>query len=206
MKKVVGVVRAGLLAALALQVALQGHAATTGALRLLQQLPAPGSVEVPLSGLVSLIFDRPVVPLARLGAGPIAATITPPIAGQQRWLGTTTWAVVPAHGLAPATTYTVRLNSRLRALDGAAPGAAIWRFTTLRPAVSGVFPNAGATGLLPRVPVDIRFNLPVVRALAEAHFHLRLGAHGAPLDGAFSWRNATTMRFPPALPLPRGRW
>src|ERR671937_225651 len=109
MKALVRALRAALLIMLVTPLALAG-AAPAASLQVLRLLPAPGSTEVPLSGLVTAIFDRPVVPLARLGAGPAAATVTPPVAGQQRWLGTTTWAIVPAHGLAAATTYTLRLK------------------------------------------------------------------------------------------------
>src|SRR5918912_1190443 len=175
MKALVRALRGALLMALVTPLALAG-AAPPASLQVLRLLPAPGSAEVPLSGLVTAIFDRPVVPLERLGAGPAAATITPPVAGQQRWLGTTTWAIVPAHGLAPATTYTLRLNPEVRAVDGtmlAAP-ATPWQFTTLRPAVAGVVPANGATGRLPHTPIELRFNLPVVRASAQAHFSLRL--------------------------------
>ena len=175
MKALAPALRGVLLMVLVMPLALAGTA-PRASLQVLRLLPAPGSTEVPLSGLVTAIFDRPVVPLARLGAGPAAATITPPVAGRQRWLGTTTWAIVPAHGLAPATTYTLRLNPDLRAVDGttlAAPATA-WRFTTLRPAVAGVVPANGATGRLPRVPIELIFNLPVVQASAQAHFSLRL--------------------------------
>src|SRR5205823_9416514 len=119
---------------------------------------------------------------------------------------TTTRATVPGLGLAPATTYTVRLNSDLRPVDGttlAAP-ATSWRFTTLRPAVAGVVPANGATGRLPRVPIEVTFNLPVVHASAQAHFSLRLRPGGAALPGTFSWLNARTMRFTPSVPFLRG--
>ncbi|HKC75488.1 MAG TPA: Ig-like domain-containing protein, partial [Chloroflexota bacterium] len=205
MKALVWALRGALLIVLVTPLALVG-AAPPASLQVLRLLPAPGSTEVPLNGLVTAIFDRPVVPLARLGAGPAAATITPPMAGQQRWLGTTMWAIVPAHGLAPATTYTLRLNPEVRAVDGttlAAP-ATPWQFTTLRPAVAGVLPANGATGRLPHTPIELLFNLPVVRASAQAHFSLRLRPGGAALPGAFSWPNARTMRFTPSVPLPRG--
>src|ERR671938_1789188 len=147
MKALVWALRGALLIVLVMPQALAG-AAPPASLQVLQLLPAPGSPEVPLNGLVTAIFDRPVVPLARLGAGPAASTIIPPVAGRQRWLGTTTWAIVPAHGLAPATTYPLRLNPEVRAVDGTtlAPPATPWQLTTLRPAVAGVVPANGATG------------------------------------------------------------
>src|SRR2546423_2506018 len=205
MKALVWALRGALLIVLVTPLALVG-AAPPASLQVLRLLPAPGSTEVPLNGLVTAIFDRPVVPLARLGAGPAAATITPPMAGQQRWLGTTMWAIVPAHGLAPAAPYPLRLNPGGRAVDGPPPAAPAtpWQFTTLRPAVAGVLPANGATGRLPHTPIELLFNLPVVRASAQAHFSLRLRPGGAALPGAFSWPNARTMRFTPSVPLPRG--
>lgn len=197
--------RAALAMAMLSQLGAVSATPPRAALHVARVLPAPGSSEVPPSGLVTVIFDRPVVPLARLGSGPPAATISPPVAGQQRWLGTDTWAIIPSKGLAPATTYTLRLNPALRATDGTTlPGPRSWQFTTLRAAVAKVVPADNARYMLPRVPIDVVFNVPVVHASAQSHFSLRLSAGGAPVAGRFTWRDASTMRFIPSAPLPRG--
>jgi len=195
-----------LLLLVALPMVSSGASSSPSLLRVVRFVPAPGSAAVSPDGIVTVYFDRPVVSLARLGSGPAAATVSPPIPGQQRWLGTSTWTILPAHGLAPATTYSLQLNPTLHAIDGSAlAGSGPVQFTTLRPAVESITPTNGLQGVLPRAPVVVSFNVPVVHASAQAHFSLKLGQSAGPLPGSFSWRSDGAMQFTPASPLPRGQ-
>src|SRR5579871_4022847 len=55
--------------------------------------PAAGAMDVPASGFISLTFDRPVVTLADVGVAGAkpAATISPTVGGQGRWINTNIW-------------------------------------------------------------------------------------------------------------------
>ncbi len=206
MKKVVPAVLRGLILLLVLApLSPSGAAAPPVGLHALRVTPAPGALGVSPNSLVTVFFDRPVVSLARLGAGPAALTVSPPIPGAGRWLGTSTYSILPAAGLAPATTYVLTLNPALQGLDGSSLGGATrsWQFTTRRAAVSTVSPANGSKGVLPRAPIDITFGVPVVKASAQAHIMLAaLG--GGPLAGTFRWLSDRTVRFTPAQSLARG--
>lgn len=205
MKKVFPAVLRGLILLLVLAPLSPSSAASPPVgLHAVRLVPAPGMLGVARSSLVTVFFDRAVVPLARLGSGPAAVTVSPPIPGSGRWLGTSTYSILPAAGLAPATTYVLTLNPALRGLDGSSlAGPRSWQFTTQRAAVSAITPTNGLKGVLPQAPIDITFVVPVVRASAEAHIML-VAANGSLIAGTFHWLSSQTVRFTPAHVLARG--
>src|SRR4051794_22502637 len=69
------------------------HATTRAALRILSSTPAAGATEVPATGFISITFDRPMVTLNDVGVAGAhaAATISPAVHGEGRWISTATW-------------------------------------------------------------------------------------------------------------------
>ncbi len=141
----------------------------------------PEGEDVPAGRQVVIQFNRPVVSLGRMErpAGQVPVTITPALRCQWRWLNTSALAcqLGEREAMAPATVYTVRVGTGLRAEDGGALAAPVERrFVTERPRVEWVsFERWQA----PTVPVlRARFNLPVTRESVERALSLALPQHG----------------------------
>jgi len=88
----------------------------------------------------SITFDRPVVPLAtpeELRRLPPPATINPKVAGEWRWLGSSTVEFVPEKPLPLSTAFEVTVAANLVATDGAElPDDVKFTFETDRPRVA----------------------------------------------------------------------
>jgi uncharacterized protein YfaS (alpha-2-macroglobulin family) len=111
----------------------------------------------------TLTFNKPVVPLGAVAAAlPPPAVIEPAVDGSWRWVGSTTAEFVPRAPLPWASTFVVRVDPTLKALDGQGQAApASFTFTTLRPAVVDVEPTRGWAWVDPDKPLKVTFNQPV---------------------------------------------
>lgn len=113
----------------------------------------------------SVTFDRPVVPLAtpeELERLPAPASISPPVPGEWRWLGSSTVEFVPAAPLPAATAYTVTVSGGLAALDGARlPRDFTFDFETERAVVRAVSPRDGWRWVERRQTFSLVFSQPV---------------------------------------------
>ncbi|MGQ9852420.1 MAG: alpha-2-macroglobulin family protein [Candidatus Oleimicrobiaceae bacterium] len=113
---------------------------------------------------IVVTFNQPMVPLQELGAvateGPLS--VTPPVAGGYRWLGTTSLAFVPKDSLPYATRFSVRVPAGLTSVSGA-PRAqdVLWDFETPRPQLKYVQPEDGATGVDVMEGVVLYFTVPM---------------------------------------------
>lgn len=139
-------------------------------------LPSPGSVGVPVDAEITIVFDRPMVPLTQVqGAlskvlfSDASVSITPAVSGAWRWMGTSTATFRPSKPLLRATKYSVSVPAGIRTLSGDRIEAETqWSFETERPRVLSITPESGSKSAGPTTTVSIRFNQPVQRAkLAE---------------------------------------
>jgi alpha-2-macroglobulin len=113
---------------------------TTDALVVGQVFPADGADTVDIKSAITVIFNKPVVPLMSLAdqaklPGPIA--ITPPVTGRGEWVSSSVYVYQPASGLSSGTAYRVSVHNSLRDLTGSSleQGYA-WGFSTGSPRVS----------------------------------------------------------------------
>ncbi len=126
----------------------------------------------------TITFSKPVMAVGTVeheqAQAPVAS-ITPPLAGEWKWLGSASVEFVPK-GLVPyATTFQVQVAAGLVALDGtklAAPYS--FSFTTPRPDLQGEVPSAGFRWLKP----DAVFTLVINQPVQELAKHVRLVAGG----------------------------
>jgi uncharacterized protein YfaS (alpha-2-macroglobulin family) len=129
----------------------------------------------------TVTFDRPVAPMAtveELKKLPAPAAIEPAVAGEWRWLGSSTVEFVPEKPLPLATEYRVTVRAGLQALDGSALLEAMtFAFETQRPSVQAVTPRAGWRWVERRQRFTITFDQPV----AGLEDGLQLRANGAPV-------------------------
>lgn len=124
----------------------------------------------------AVTFNRPVVALGTVEAGapPTPISITPPLPGEWRWLGSASVEFQPS-GLVPyATRFTVTVQKGLRALDGATLAEPYtFEFETPRPEVQDLDVE-GSRWVRPDQVVKVLLNQPV----AEPERHLALLVNG----------------------------
>ncbi len=169
-----------------------------GALAVSNTIPAAGASEVEVRQTLTVIFNRPIVPLTTLDQMdnlPVPLNISPAIEGTGQWLNTSVYLFTPSTYWAGGTTYTVTVDNSLAALDGATMDAPYtFSFTTLMPAVVETRPAPDtfeAQGL--EIPIQLTFNQPIDRASFEANFTLSIdGVADLPINGTFEWNDDST--------------
>ncbi len=129
-------------------------------------IPPPDSANVPNDADITIVFDRPIVPLTqvqgasaekRFSGWPV--TITPSIKGRWRWLGTTTATFEPEKSLALATKYTVSVPAGIQTVSGDTTEKDFsWSFETVRPIVRSTEPFEASASAGPGSKIQIMFN------------------------------------------------
>ncbi|MCA0455767.1 MAG: Ig-like domain-containing protein [Chloroflexi bacterium] len=174
-----------------------------GYLEVTDVLPKDGSFDIATDAAITVIFNRPVVPLVsseEAAALPSPITISPAVEGTGEWLNTAIYVFHPEPGFAGGSQYTVTVNPDLTAQDGATLEALYsWSFSTVEPMVVEVNPQAQATGILLTDSVQVKFNQAVDHTSAEAAFSLTDTDTNTAVDGTFEWaEDSTGFRFIPA--------
>jgi alpha-2-macroglobulin len=179
--------------------AFQFRFATAGFLEVGQVIPANGAQDVQAGAAITVLFNRPVVPLTvveQQGNAPQPLSFTPAIQGKGEWLNTAIYVFHPDAPLAGGTTYTGRVAAGLVAVDGSPlPSEYSWSFATARPQVLAVTPQEGATVVPIETPITLQFNQPIDEAGARAAFHLR-ASDGSDVPGALQMLGETLLFTP----------
>jgi hypothetical protein len=165
---------------------------TVGYLAVSEVQPAPTSEDIDPHTAVTVIFNRPVVPLTALSRQdelPDPLTFLPSVQGEGEWLNTSIYRFQPTEGFQPATVYKARIAAGLEdTMDGILEEDYTWVFTTLRPAVWAWHPRTNAEHVAPGAHISVTFNQPMDHAATEAAFSLKVG--GQPIAGTFRWADA----------------
>jgi uncharacterized protein YfaS (alpha-2-macroglobulin family) len=169
--------------------------------------PADGSEETDPDGNITVIFNRPVVPLT--GASeqadlPQPLTFAPAVGGQGRWISTSVYQFTPAAPLAGATTYEVTVAALTDVSGDAASEPYTFAFSTAAPTVLGATP-AGIF-VNPDAAVRVTFSQPMDPSSTEAAFSVTpINPAGESVAGATTWNiTNTTLIFTPTAPLDYG--
>ncbi len=154
---------------------------TIGDLLVDQIIPEDGTSNVQTDGAVTVVFNRPVVPLTSSGQQanlPQPLIIDPAVEGEGTWVSTSIYRFEPGpEGFAGGTTYQVTIEEGLSDVTGAVlPDTVSWRFTTQNPAVLLVSPPHESTLVSPTRPISITFNMPMDRASTESAITLNPAA------------------------------
>ncbi|MFB0537277.1 MAG: Ig-like domain-containing protein [Anaerolineae bacterium] len=178
------------------------HFTTVGYLEVTQVIPAPDSQDVEADSTITVMFNRPVVPLTTLEQQedlPQPVTFDPPVEGSGEWLNTSIYVFTPDGPLAGGTRYTARVKAGLTDTTGGLLEEDYqWSFSTQPPAVVWTTPDDGATLVAPTTEVRIAFNQPVDCQSAEDAFSLQAkGLLGREIKGTFEC-SADTLVFTPA--------
>ena len=174
---------------------------TVGFLEVTQVLPAADTIGVEVGSAITVLFNRPVVPLTTLaeqGDLPNPLVLDPPVNGTAEWLNTSIFIFRPEVALAGGTEYIARVDSGLMDTTGGLLQEDFkWSFTTLSPQVIEASPFFDAGNIPLEVPISILFNQPMDRTTTQAAFSL-LSERGEPVTGIFEWaENDTSLTFTP---------
>ncbi len=169
---------------------------TTGYLTVSDVLPADEATEIAPDSTITIIFNRPVVPLVIAEDSstlPSPITITPPVDGTGEWINTSIYMFKPDIALAGGTSYTVSTVPDLAATDGAVlQTPETWSFTTAQPQVTEVMPQDLSSDIPLGQMLQVKFNQPMDRASAEANFYVRGQGQSGSVSGSFQWADDST--------------
>ena len=155
--------------------------------------PSDGAEDVDANNPITVIFNRPVVPLTGVDEQanlPQPLDFDPFFEGQGQWISTSVYQFVPAVPLAAATTFNVTV-APMTAIDGSAMSEPYtFSFTTSTPIVLGAKP----AGILvpPDEPVVVTFSQPMDRASTQDAFSL-WNETAPSVEGTFAWNDASTV-------------
>ncbi len=161
---------------------------TIGKLAVAQTIPADGAQDVAADATITVLFNRPVVPLTMLDAQadlPAPVTFNPPIPGRGQWLNTSIYVWQPSAPLQAGTIYEGRVVAGLKDTAGALlEGDYVWTFSVAAPAVKSIVPSNGARNIGLRDPISVTFSQKMDRASAQAAFVIE-----PPVRGRFRWED-----------------
>ncbi|NJL94281.1 MAG: Ig-like domain-containing protein [Anaerolineae bacterium] len=155
---------------------------TVGYLEVVEVLPSADQEGVETDTPITVIFNRPVVPLVSiedLEALPNPLNIEPPIPGTGEWLNTSIYLFRPEGGLLGGRQHTITVEAGLQSLDGATlPEDFSWSFTTLPPAIAELNPRNGSVDIALEPEIKVYFTQPMDPATTDPAFSLtnRAGA------------------------------
>jgi hypothetical protein len=163
---------------------------TVGYLEVSQVLPAPDTQDAETSALVTVLFNRPVVPLTTIGDQanlPNPITIEPAVKGTGEWLNTSIYVFRADPAFDAGTTYTVKVLAGLTdTTGGTLKDDYVWSFHTVPPAVLFSSINHDDTNVSIEPVIDVTFNQRMDHTSAEAAFRLT-DAAGNNVTGQFAW-------------------
>ncbi|MGC9396859.1 MAG: Ig-like domain-containing protein, partial [Anaerolineae bacterium] len=183
---------------------------TVGHLVVSEVQPAPDSENVAPDTSVTVVFNRPVVPLTAIddqASLPNPLTFTPPVQGTGEWLNTSIYRFHPEGGFLPATQYTARVAGLSDTFGAPLAEDYTWTFTTQRPLALKRTPGTNDEHVAPTAVISVTFNQPMDHASVEAAFTLNINRQQ--VAGTFRWAGGETavaeetMVFVPAGALPR---
>ncbi len=138
--------------------------AAQGSLEVTQTIPDRDAAEVQPDTIVTVMFNRPVIPLGSVAQTAeflnknTAISFDPPLAGKAEWLNTSVLVFKPEKPLPGGQRFTGKIAGTLQDTDGALmAGDYTWQFSTSAPKVLMVNPNDNPT---PNTPPAIGVRRP----------------------------------------------
>ncbi len=180
-------------AGLAMQRPFELRFSAVGFLEVTNVTPADEATEILPDTVVTVLFNRPVVPLNAIedAAGlPDPLTFVPPVRGQGEWLNTSIYQFTPdGDGFEPATEYAARISAGLADALGNAEleDDFEWTFSTVMPAVIASLPEEADIYVAPNPIIKLAFNQPMDRPSVEENFRLISDAGDEVISGEFVW-------------------
>ncbi|MFK7800936.1 MAG: Ig-like domain-containing protein [Anaerolineae bacterium] len=138
---------------------------TVGTLKISSIIPADGTQDVPTDGAITVLFNRPVVPLVATqdqASLPVPIQLNPPTPGNGEWISTSIFRFVPEAGFAGATDYSITIPGGLVDVTGGElVEGGVSSFSTIAPRVESLFPYESFAGWPLERELEITFNMPM---------------------------------------------
>ena len=174
---------------------------STDALVVGQVSPANASTSVDIKSAITVIFNKPVVPLMNLEDQsnlPSPIEITPPVAGSGEWVSSSVYVYQPAPSLNSGTSYQVRVHAGLVDTTGSTlEQDDVWGFTTGSPQVTtfalkddGEIP--ATSSILLNQGFVLTFNQGMDEKSVEAALTVRNRETGVDFPIQLSWQDGDT--------------
>ena len=166
---------------------------TVGYLSVSEVFPSEQGGAAPVDSAITVVFDRPVVPLtlpSALDDLPQPLSIEPATAGKGEWVNSAVYAFTAESPLKSGQTYSISIASDLAAVDGAELEADYsWTFETAKASIVAIDPPLDTTSLSLEPSLQVRFNQVMDRGAIEDAFYLRRlpASDGSGLRGDFVW-------------------
>jgi uncharacterized protein YfaS (alpha-2-macroglobulin family) len=190
---------------LALQREVVFDFATVGYLEVSQVIPAPNTTDVASDTTVTVMFNRPVVPLVAVSDVAREALPRPliltravdgaPVEGTGEWLNTSIFVFEPSQPLQAGQRYQGQIAAGLTdSTGGVLTEDYTWSFYVEPPSVVWTAPGDGAQDVRPTEVISVTFSQPMERASAERAFSLHWNdARGPKVSGRFQWAENTEL-------------
>lgn len=152
--------------------------AVVDSLRVSEVLPALNVTDVNPNAVVTVIFDRPVIPLTiaqDTEAFPSPIRIEPAVPGEGEWLNTFIYTFTPAEdsGWLPGNRYDITVDAGLEAADGTTLQAPFtWNFFAEAPMATTLRPTPDSEAVRLDIALGVGFNLAFDRQVIEEAFTL----------------------------------
>jgi uncharacterized protein YfaS (alpha-2-macroglobulin family) len=151
-----------------------------GAPKMTALVPSNNANDVPTDAVVTVVFDRPMVPLTQVQGDAAAVqmkdwnvTVEPAIAGDWRWISTYAAQLRPKGGLLPGTLYTIHIPAGLPSVEGDKTEEEVtWKFETIRPKVLSTEPENGYVLAGPTTQPVLHFNVEMNPESVAKHVQL----------------------------------
>jgi uncharacterized protein YfaS (alpha-2-macroglobulin family) len=181
-----------------------------------QVFPADGTLNVENDAVITIIFNRPVVPLSsvedQVGFQP-PIRIHPSIKGRGEWINTSVYVFRTEEAFASLTEYTVLVEAGLVDTIGSTLRTDFeWRFTTAAPSVSSFGINGPISGKNPKDNFEdvrlessfvINFHQPMDEDSFPEAFSL-YSLQGEKVSTKFEWKTENQVYITPTRPLSLG--
>ena len=119
--------------------------AAAGYFEVSEVFPQPDSATVPVDSAITVVFDRPIVPLLASTDEdelPHPLVLSPATAGSGEWVNSAVYVFTPAAPLRGVTNYTAVVAADLEGVDRSVLESAVaWSFETTVPSVISVHPR-----------------------------------------------------------------
>ena len=166
---------------------------TAGYLNVSEVLPSAEAGPVPTDSAITVVFDRPIVPLTpSVDADdlPQPLSLSPSVHGSGEWINSALYIFTPAQPLNSDSRYTATIDRNLTAIDGSIlKRAHSWTFQTAAPSVISIDPPPGTADLALKPKFQLRFNQVLEQNIIEGAFYLRAlpGGSDADVSGLLTW-------------------
>jgi hypothetical protein len=163
---------------------------TLGALQVVQVLPANNTKNIEATPTITVIFNRPVVPLLpidEMAKLPSPIKIEPAAEGKGEWLNTSIYTFKPNPPLKGGTSYMVTVQKGLTDVTGSVlQNDYAFSFTTVAPRAIEIRPRDKATEVMRDPEIAVTFSQPMNTTATESAFSL-MGPGGKSIPGTFKW-------------------